>query len=681
MLTQNKVEVTLHDFDKDGNCYADIVLPVSGMNVTGFQVRHGLGGGMIVHMPPWMHTRWSYPEILWSEVRQIIIGEYRKHTAEWSDEKVHGYAAGESEKGESEKRNEKETPEKICTFYAENEKTDGMLIVTIPGTDEKISGVYFSHKKGDLERIQIVIPKEQQKRWDPESLEQLEEKTASELRRQAFKKEGERISGETGEVEVEVASSRDVRICMADLKLPYKKTIIKGFKIKEILGEKQLIISTPKWMERWNDKKTGWNQLCALISEEYYGRQAKEPEDGDTGRIKARPEISEIQPKPHQELQKEKQPEKEKNELGRIKNAENSAFVYYPRTVLRLDAVVENKKIEQKYRLSALVTALNKGSLGGIGPFEISILKWIEKLRYVTSTMLLDLIKAGHVSFGWRSGITQSKLAKIIRRMSEFDLINRTRFLTVNEEGGLETDSDSNVSVLRIFTLGRNGSVLLHELGRNNVRFNSFDIFQDGNTVKRYLTANQWLVYWLKIYKEEVGENYETSCIIRQKGIEYNGARIYATVTLNDCTMVAEPVRRVEEEEIENHRKWLREKIERILSMFDNPDQLYLGKDEISFPQRPILVLICEDDEHIVEVWENVKDLLPEDGRQMVWFTHDLRVFNYDKRGERFLMVGNGEMQRVDLQKFFGKDNELKEGEMKDGEVKDEEETGEETEE
>lgn len=82
-------------------------------------------------------------------------------------------------------------------------------------------------------------------------------------------------------------------------------------------------------------------------------------------------------------------------------------------------------------------------------------------------------------------------------------------------------------------------------------RYNAFDIFQDGNTVKRILATNQWLIYWLRTYKDEVGENFETSCVIQLKGI-YTGARFYATVTINDCPMVAEPVRRTEDFEAES---------------------------------------------------------------------------------------------------------------------------------
>ena len=107
--------------------------------------------------------------------------------------------------------------------------------------------------------------------------------------------------------------------------------------------------------------------------------------------------------------------------------------------------------------------------------------------------------------------------------MADYQLITLTRFVKVNDDGSLDGNSKTN---MRIITLGRNGSTLLHELGKSVPRYNAFDIFQDGNTVKRFLTANQWLVYWLKTYKDEIGENYETSCIIHLKGVENVGARI-----------------------------------------------------------------------------------------------------------------------------------------------------------
>ena len=87
-------------------------------------------------------------------------------------------------------------------------------------------------------------------------------------------------------------------------------------------------------------------------------------------------------------------------------------------------------------------------------------------------------------------------------------------------------------------------------------------------------------------------------------------------------------------------------------------DRLYHEKDEISFPQRPIIVLICEDDDHIREIWESIQPVLPKINGQEIWFSSDLRIFNYNKRGERFLHFVDGVPQLVNLKQVLGVDDE-----------------------
>lgn len=641
-INNQQILVRLHDFDEKNNCLADITLRDTGVVISDFKVMPGLGGGIMVHMPSWMHTRWSYTEVQWGEVRQIVAQEYlstvsaKKQSIESSD------ASGVTNN---------------CTFYSSVVRAEADVAATLTSAGEQIKGIHLVHIK-DKDIIQVFMPREMNYYWNNTSIEWdvLVEIVSNEYRMQVLHEDFEHISDT---VTIEFSNIQEVTTCLVDVNLPHKKNIIKGFRIREIKGNERIIISTPKWMGRWNDNRVTWYDLCALITNEYNNCFKAESKVEETHKTPIRPEVLPKSDATVDEcgsvIHSFKQQPKEKNELGRIKNAENSSFVFYPRTVLRAVDSLEGNGSDSKRKLFDLVSALNKGSLGGIGPFEINILEWIAKLRYVSSTMLVDLIKAGYVSFGWRSDVTQAKLSKIISRMADYQLITLTRFVTVNDDGSLDS---SNYSVMRIITLGRNGSILLHELGKNVTRYNAFDIFQDGNTVKRFLTANQWLVYWLKTYKYEIGENYETSCIIHLKGVEYVGARLYATVTINDCTMVAEPVRRVEEFELVSNKQWLREKIERLSLLFDNLDQLYHGKDEINFPQRPIIVLVCEDDAHMLETWNSIKSLLPEINNQEIWFSSDLRIFNYNKRGERFLRYIDDTPHPVELKGVLGIDNE-----------------------
>ena len=67
-------------------------------------------------------------------------------------------------------------------------------------------------------------------------------------------------------------------------------------------------------------------------------------------------------------------------------------------------------------------------------------------------------------------------------------------------------------------------------------------------------------------------------------------------------------------------------------------------------------ILLCEDDEHILEAWENVKDIFQEHPQQVLWFSTDLSVYNYDRRGERFFYFEDEERRTVDMAAVFGRE-------------------------
>lgn len=76
METRNDLKVRLYNFSKNQSCLADITITKSETTISGFQVMPGLGGGIQVHMPPWMHSKWSYSEIQWSDVRKYVTETY-----------------------------------------------------------------------------------------------------------------------------------------------------------------------------------------------------------------------------------------------------------------------------------------------------------------------------------------------------------------------------------------------------------------------------------------------------------------------------------------------------------------------------------------------------------------------------------------------------------------------------
>ncbi|MBQ4043990.1 MAG: hypothetical protein IJD06_08350 [Clostridia bacterium] len=704
------LEVTLHGFDEKKNCLADIVLPESGTSVTGLKVMPGPGGGIMVHMPSWMHTTWSFPEIQWSTVRQTVTAVYLKKVQELpsapetpAETPVETPAETPVEipvetpvetPAETPAETPVETPaeapeqreeqpfspvtEPVFTFHTQMVKTEVLARVSIRATKRVITDVYAACINHDPASAYANMPLWMNKQWTvPEmTWEELSALVLQEFRRQFFRVPAPACR----EITVQFSSERHLHSCLVDIQLPTHRNPIRNFRLRHY-GTESPRVSTPAWMGLWVNNSYPWNQLCRMIIEAY--RRERGIEDPEPAPVTETPvtetpvtEASEVKSTPPAEEISDgaktgdapsdvvRTPTVRKtNELGRVLNAEHPTYVFAPRTVLR------QKKVKTQ-NIAKLVEAMNS-THGGIGPFEINILILLEKLRYVTKPMLLDLIESGHVSVGYRSSINADKLNRIFERMQSFDLINLNRFVTLDENGSQcpEDPSRPGDPKLQILSLGKTGNTLLHELGKNPRSYNPFDIMQDGNTVKRYLVSNQWLTFWLYNYPNRLGQNYETARVIYRKGDEFTGARFYATVTLDSTTLVAEPVRRSEEFEIAERWAEFRAKVERLIGMFGNQDQLYDAKDEVVFPQRPILVLLCEDDDHIEEVRRTIGDILRANPEQEVWYTTDLRIFNRNMAGQRFFREDGGERLPVDIRALFGSDEDASEAEAPEAEA------------
>ena len=240
----------MHSFDEKNNCLADITLRDTGVVISNLKVMPGLGDGIMVHMPSWMHTRWSYTEVQWSEVRQIVTREY---------------LAAASAKKQSDRSNTGGT--QICTFYSSVVRVEADAMATITSTNEQIDGIHLVHTK-EKDIIQVFMPREMNYYWNKTCIEwdQLVEIVTNEYRRQVLGEDYEYISDSAT---IEFRRVQEVTSCMADVNLPHKKSTIKGFRIKKTKGEERVVISTPKWMGRWNDSRLTWYDLCSLITSEY----------------------------------------------------------------------------------------------------------------------------------------------------------------------------------------------------------------------------------------------------------------------------------------------------------------------------------------------------------------------------------------------------------------------------
>ena len=650
MSEKKKVcKVKFYSFSGNGACFSEVELPSTGRIIRGIRITPTSDGISCV-IPPSLAGKWNFKEMEWEQVVSRVTFAYHEMQNSIRSIEETNTQGKKTKPAENHKATNKDKGEfkPTFSFSAPERKMCAVAQILFGYSRMALKDVFVQINLED-ESMYVAPPIvfENAKDFDNDKWEKVADKIKSEFRKQVLGSP-EEDDEEAFDGEITFEKIEEFIVCTGDVLLYENGRPFKGFKLK-LFGNGRVEVVPPVSIGRWEHPRFSWGALRA-------------------GFERALKKELNIEVNENAGSTSEQKKKNERTYYGRIKNAEHSDFVYYPHTMLRPDTNVE--ETNERKTLGLLATALSKGTRSGIGPFEINALWWVSKLRYVTSTMLLDLAAHGYISLGWRDSISSSKLADITRRMCTYNMIIRSRFCCLDENGD-ETDSSKSVS--RIMTLAPNGSILLKELGKDVNKYNPFTVLQDGNTVKRYLAANQWLIYWLKAYKERVGENYESAVLLQRKGEEFSMARIYAYVTVDDVTMVAEPVRRVDEFEAKENERWLLDKLDRMMKVFNNIDQIYSFNIKMNFPSRPIIVLLCEDDEHIKLTIETLSGLMEENPEQKFWFSTDLRVFNMDYIGNRFLELKNGKLEVVDMAEYFGCDDEIEQEKLVEKFIKDNE--------
>ena len=630
--------VNLYNFDeKSGDCMAGIILPKSKIRIEGFKVKNDKTGGLSVYMPQLLGTTWRYDEISWKNVRQKITQQYQK----------------EREYVDTVRTTVQDRNGFVTEFYSCSIEYKYEILIHVINENDDMMGFLFIKN----EKIRLDIPSYGKEKFHEMGIEM---KEVVKLSKKAFD-ELLPVCDNKNLISIKIGDCISQTVnANVDFSLPNSEYIWKNFFIKQV-EDGSIIVSLPSSLnKKWINPRYPWNVLCDMLKSRFcifWEKNSEEkiitvdemkdldkkteevfPGDVEENTIEKRDEMSE----------KKKQFLAARNHMQRVRNAENTAFAFVPHSILKLvDVSIDRIGLTRR-----IVNAINSSN-GGIGPLEIEILEWVSKLKYLQKTMILDLVLSGYISLGERNSITANKMTDIMNRLYKYDLIESSNFVAVDDDGNPLTDRGS--SIYRVHTLGATGYKLLREMGRHPERRNPFGVLADGNTVKKHLSANQWLVYWLTHYDKRDILDYSVNTNIYLIGLKWNGAKIYASINLDTISIVAEPVRRCEEFEMESDVVTIQEKMIRVIELFDNEDQLYTStREQIVYPTRPIIAFVCEDDDHMEKVAKCIASIIEQYKQQEVWFTTDIRMYNYDCKGERFFELEDGKMTVINLKERIG---------------------------
>ena len=604
-----KASVEFCDLRDDFSCTASVLLPECGITLAGFHVMPSKEmTGVQVYMPRNLGTTWPYESIVsWHTVRSMITKEYKEKI--WHDERPESA----------------ETPAEACRmevrFVSHDDHYDYAELV-IPDAGLVIEGFRAMIMKTG--GIQVYLPVPMGTRWPYAAIVSWKD-----VRTFIKDKYREYLDEKKEEIQEQEAVSVQFKKTSAGYFFVSVTGISSGVTVEEIrlypaTEETPLQIQIPASMPVWECRELSWQYVYAQILQEY---TAKEEE---LSALSAGIIVSETG-------------KTAKKGYDSRRNAGMSPFRFVPHTVLQI--VPETKKPNMNADMLNLVYELAKGYESTFRKYHIQVLQTIAKFRYVSISMLLNIAHSAYLSLPEEMISDADKIRKIIDTLKRFSLIAESRYAVAADDGSITYPKTP-----LIYTISSAGVRLLNEVYDENLTYNAFDTFRDGNSVKSYLTASQWLVFWLSAYSEQIGNNFQTEHKISYKSQEFTAARIYASVTVNEQPLICEPVRRCEEFERNDQIEEITDKFSRYMALFSHEDDLYWKFTPFIWPERPILIYVCEDDEHIEEISSLLSHQMKANPLQEVWFTCDLRTFNYEYRNKRFFACKDGELKLVNLQ-------------------------------
>lgn len=315
--------------------------------------------------------------------------------------------------------------------------------------------------------------------------------------------------------------------------------------------------------------------------------------------------------------------------LKRRAKSDKPLLHYRPNTKIRVEEKTNKNNYNSRQITNEITKKFTIGFPKGMGKFEIDMLTWLNKLKYLTSTMILDLYYAGVITSGGFS-ITSEKIIDKLRELHNLDLVSLFKYVT--EENNI-TESKS-YAIISVPTQASNN--LLYQLGIENLKkVDSLALYQNPEITKGILAGNQWFIYFLKNYYDDISFYIIDSSYYMKNNKNYI-ITIPFFINIGNDYLMAETLRRGPEELESINNNLFKEKLKKYYEIFNEFQEIYNTNLTSDIKTRPILNIVVEDEDHMSEIWDLIKDIVQEDTSQKIWFTYDLNLYNDLSDNKRF---------------------------------------------
>lgn len=243
---------------------------------------------------------------------------------------------------------------------------------------------------------------------------------------------------------------------------------------------------------------------------------------------------------------------------------------------------------------------IHKINLGHINDLHFKILELVNEFEFITSRQIYQMLERKGIEPG-----SQDKLNNKLEQLVKSKILTRYYF-----------DSKDGKGIYRVYCLEKMGKYLLDSRGIE-CKWQPTDNTKPVAMIKKRLAGNQVIIAYLN--KVKAYDLYTPKPALKAKVLgkvfKASGGGIKLTKNEKSIQFLFEVIRREED--------WEKKLIEKMKLYKDFYENFVLG--DSGFASIPQLIIVCEDEKHIAEVFKQIVMNQLEIEKINLYFTTDLK--------------------------------------------------------
>ena len=260
----------------------------------------------------------------------------------------------------------------------------------------------------------------------------------------------------------------------------------------------------------------------------------------------------------------------------------------------------EIKVFDGKDGYASIDRVVNRIDMGLINELHFQILEIINDFQFITSRQIFQLLRFRGVDIK-----SQDKVNKKLEDLIKTKVITRYYFSSSEGKG-----------IYRIYCLDKNGKYLLNSRGVKT-EWQITDNTKPVYMIKKRLAGNQAIIAYMQKVAAYKGYIVNAGLFAKRQNTKFQASGGQVVLVKNDIKIdiIFEVVRR--------NPGWEEKFMEKI-KLYENFYKNFQAKD-CGFDKKPQLIIIGEDDEHVIEIFKNSKKVEAELDGIEVYYTTDLK--------------------------------------------------------